>query len=125
MMRIALLAGVLATVAVPAAAQLNISEPFEGFELPTPHAQPQPGMAPDTEHLLGDWGGLRPTLANVGIYLSFDALTVIAVAFTAALVPETKGRSLEEIEDALENRVPPAGVPVPVTVTTARRETVQ
>jgi len=78
MTRIALLAGLLATVAVPAAAQLNITEPFENFELPTPHAQPQPGVASNTEHLLGDWGGLRTTLANAGIYLSFDALTEFA-----------------------------------------------
>ena len=32
-------------------------------------------MAPTTEHSLGDWDGMRTTLANEGIYLSFDALT--------------------------------------------------
>jgi porin len=78
MKRIALLAGLLAVVAAPAAAQLNIVEPVENFGLPMPHSPPQPGVASTSEHLLGDWGGLRTTLENVGIYLSFDALTEFA-----------------------------------------------
>jgi porin len=39
---------------------------------------PQTGVAPTTEHLFGDWGGCAPTLENMGIYLSFDALTEFA-----------------------------------------------
>jgi len=38
----------------------------------------QPGVAPTNEHLLGDWGGWRPKLEDMGIYLSFDALTEFA-----------------------------------------------
>jgi SP family galactose:H+ symporter-like MFS transporter len=71
--------------------------------------------------------GLIDLFGRTGTFLLYAVLTLVAVAFTAGLVPETKGRSLEEIEDALENRLPPAGVPVPVpvTVTNAREETVQ
>ena len=35
-------------------------------------------MAPTTEHLFGDWGGLRTYAGEPGIYLSFDALTEFA-----------------------------------------------
>jgi MFS transporter, SP family, galactose:H+ symporter len=43
-------------------------------------------------------------LGRPGTFLLDAGLTVAAIVFTAVLVPETKGRSLEEIEDALEGR---------------------
>ena len=41
---------------------------------------------------------------RAGTFVIYAVLTVVAIVFTAALVPETKGHSLEEIEDALEGR---------------------
>jgi MFS transporter, SP family, galactose:H+ symporter len=43
-----------------------------------------------------------------GVFLDYAILSVVAAAFTALIVPETKGRTLEQIEDALNiNEWPP------------------
>jgi MFS transporter, SP family, galactose:H+ symporter len=42
------------------------------------------------------------TLGSAGAFLVYAVLSVAALVFIARLVPETKGRSLEQIEDALE-----------------------
>jgi MFS family permease len=54
--------------------------------------------------------GLIDLFGRVGTFLLYAALTFVAIAFTAFLVPETKGRSLEEIEDMLEGRQQPVSV---------------
>jgi MFS transporter, SP family, galactose:H+ symporter len=54
--------------------------------------------------------GLIDLFGRVGTFLLYAALTFVAIAFTAFLVPETKGRSLEEIEDTLEGRQQPVSV---------------
>ncbi len=41
-------------------------------------------------------------LGSAGAFLVYAVLSVVALVFIARLVPETKGRSLEQIEDALE-----------------------
>ena len=79
-------AGLLAGVAVQASAQTSTQTLAQtgttGMDEFAPHyvarTPPQTGVAPTTEHLFGDWGGLRTTLENMGIYLSFDALTEFA-----------------------------------------------
>jgi porin len=82
MKRVAILAGLLAIIAVRAPAQTlaptgitEVDELFPHFVARTPA---QTGVSAPTEHLFGDWGGLRPALENMGIYLNFDALTEFA-----------------------------------------------
>jgi porin len=68
----------MAVVAAQAPAQTittEIDEDIPHFVARTPA---QIGVAPTTEHLFGDWGGLRTTLDNIGIHLSLDALTEFA-----------------------------------------------
>jgi MFS transporter, SP family, galactose:H+ symporter len=64
---------------------------------------------------------------RTGTFLLYAGLTLAALFFTGALVPETKGRSLEEIEEAMEAHRTPYATPatVPVTVTTAREGTMR
>jgi MFS transporter, SP family, galactose:H+ symporter len=52
--------------------------------------------------------GLIDLCGRAGTFFVYAILTLVAFAFTMRLVPETKGRSLEEIEDALEGRPPPS-----------------
>jgi len=61
--------------------------------------------------------GLIDLFGRVGTFLLYAVLTLVALVFTAVLVPETKGRSLEEIEDALEGRQ----APVPANLARASR----
>jgi len=42
-------------------------------------------------------------LGNAGAFLVYAMLSIVATAFIASMVPETKGRNLEQIEDALES----------------------
>ena len=45
----------------------------------TPAPPPPPAyVAPQVEHLLGDWGGLRTNLENQGVYLFLDATAEFA-----------------------------------------------
>jgi len=64
--------------------------------------------------------GLIDLFGRTGTFLLYAVLTLTALVFTAVLVPETKGRSLEEIEDALEGRQ----APVPVTMATSTRSAI-
>jgi porin len=67
------LVGLLAGVVTPALAQTSTSAVVS-----QPAPPPQTNVAPVEEHLFGDWGGVRTSLADRGIYLSFDALTEFA-----------------------------------------------
>jgi membrane protein implicated in regulation of membrane protease activity len=44
---------------------------------------------------------LVAALGSASAFLVYAILSVVAVVFVARLVPETKGRSLEQIEDSL------------------------
>jgi porin len=83
MKRVAILAALLAAVAAPAVAQTSNGGSSQSVGQPSAPQPPtqmpaQTGVTPATEHLFGDWGGLRTALTNEGIYLSFDALTEFA-----------------------------------------------
>jgi MFS transporter, SP family, galactose:H+ symporter len=41
-------------------------------------------------------------LGSAGAFLVYAILSIVALVFIASMVPETKGRSLEQIEDSLE-----------------------
>jgi porin len=73
-----ILAGLLLAFAAQASAQTNTGSQGPGAADPTSRMPAQTGVASVTEHLFGDWGGLRTKLENEGIYLSFDALTEFA-----------------------------------------------
>jgi len=62
--------------------------------------------------------GLIDLCGRAGTFLLYGVSTLVGLVFTAVLVPETKGRSLEEIEDALEGNAPS----VPVTLRTLPRK---
>ena len=82
MKRVLALAALLAAVAVPAWAQIvNGITPGQ----PTEMSLPQYNVAPATEHLFGDWGGVRTSLEDRGIQLSFDALTEFASNVTGGV----------------------------------------
>jgi porin len=78
MKRVTALAGLLAALSAPAAAQDTAGGTGQNPVRSAPLMPAQTGVAPVTEHLLGDWGGLRTRLENVGVYLSLDALTEFA-----------------------------------------------
>src|SRR6202041_1968625 len=72
----------LVAVAVQASAQtsapIGTTQPDESAPHDMARAPARTDVASTTEHLLGDWGGIRTRLENMGIYLSFDALTEFA-----------------------------------------------
>ncbi len=55
--------------------------------------------------------GLVDALGRAGAFALYLVLTMCAFAFAWKLVPETKGRSLEEIEAALEGEAAPTAAP--------------
>lgn len=46
-------------------------------------------------------------LGSAGAFMVYAILSIVAVVFIASMVPETKGRSLEQIEEALETSPAP------------------
>jgi len=52
---------------------------------------------------------------STGAFLAYGVLSVLALAFVVVTVPETKGRSLEQIEAALDT-----GTPQPLPSVSAR-----
>jgi MFS transporter, SP family, galactose:H+ symporter len=50
-------------------------------------------------------------IGSAGAFLLYGVLSLVAFAFIVWMVPETKGRSLEQIEVALDTSRPPISAP--------------
>ncbi|HUB15087.1 MAG TPA: hypothetical protein VMB34_24275 [Acetobacteraceae bacterium] len=77
MSRIAMLIWPAAVATAAARTQVDTSgfQPLSrAFDPTLPPFDPPPG-----EHLLGDWGGIRPQLENRGIHLQLGAIVEFAV----------------------------------------------
>jgi len=73
-----LLAWLCAVVPVPAMAQSHPATSDGSVIEAVPRASPQAGVASTSEHLFGDWGGVRTKLSDMGIFLSFDMISEFA-----------------------------------------------